>query len=159
MGRSNAGSGSTDAIEFRPSTSAFLFRSASGWFFLLLSIPGFLITLPLLGYWWLKNKTTHYRIDGSRLFIRSGILLRAEDEIELYRVKDIKVHFSVIQQMFDCGTIAIISSDFTGDRVSGTRRFATSFNIKHVPEARKIREDLRTRVEYNRGRTGTRELD
>ncbi|WP_185928873.1 PH domain-containing protein [Sphingomonas sp. IC081] len=156
---SSSASDPTRILEFRPSTKAFLLKSGGGWLFLIMSVPAFMITLPLLAIWWLRNKTTHYRMDSERLFIRSGIIFRQEDEIELYRVKDIKVHFSFIQQMFNCGTIAIISSDFTGERLSGTRRFATSHEIKHVPAARQLREDLRNRVERMRGRTRTREID
>ena len=156
---SSAASDSLRIIEFRPSTKAFLLKSGGGWLFIFVSIPAFMFTLPLLAFWWLRNKTTHYRMDSERLFIRSGIIFRKEDEIELYRVKDIKVHFSVIQQMFNCGTIAIISSDFTGERLSGTRRFATSHEIKYVPGARQLRENLRNRVERMRGRTRTREID
>lgn len=148
-----------EPIEFRPSTRSFLFKSGLGWITLAATIPLFFITIPLIGYIWLCFVTSYYRIDQGRLFIRTGIIFRSEDEIELFRVKDVAVDFSIIQQMFDCGTIRIISSDHTGRRVTGSRRFENECLISHVPGARAIREDLRQRVMRSRRRTGTREID
>ena len=51
--------------------------------------------------------------------MRRGILMRSEEEIELYRIKDIKVHFSLVQQFFGNGDLSVISSDATGVNVLG----------------------------------------
>lgn len=142
-------------IEFRPSITAFLFKSFTGWLVLLASI--FLMGIPLifvaitaLGY-----RMTHFELCGDRLFMRRGILSRTEEEIELFRIKDVKADFSIVQQLFGVGNIQIISSDATGAG-SGRR---TTFRANNVPDARQLREELRQRVDDARRIKGVREFD
>ncbi|HWL06388.1 MAG TPA: hypothetical protein VNQ99_15880 [Xanthobacteraceae bacterium] len=72
-----------------------------------------------------------------------------------YRIKDIKVHFSLVQQFFGNGDLSVISSDATG--IGEGRR--TTFQINNVEDARSLREELRSRVEAARRRVGVREYD
>lgn len=142
-------------IEFRPSIKAFLFQSFTGWAVLLFSIllwgiPLIFVAITALGY-----RMTHFELSGDRLFMRRGILSRSEEEIELYRVKDVKADFSIVQQLFGVGNIQIISSDATG--LSNGRR--TIFRVNNIPGARQIREELRERVELARKAKGVREFD
>ena len=149
----------SEGIEFRPSTSAFLFKSGAGWMIIAVTILtiGYagIVTIPFIGIKWLSNKMTHFSLEGNRLFMRRGILIRSEEEIELYRIKDVKANFSIIQQIFGNGDISIISSDATGSR-TGTR---ATFNISNVANARELREEVRSRVEVARKRLGVREFD
>ena len=142
-------------IEFRPSIKAFLFKSFTGWMVLLFSIllwgiPLIFVAITALGY-----RMTHFELSGDRLFMRRGILSRSEEEIELYRIKDVKADFSIVQQLFGVGNIQIISSDATG--LSNGRR--ATFRANNVPDARLIREELRERVEHARKVKGVREFD
>lgn len=142
-------------IAFRPSIGAFLFKSFTGWLVLLVSlclmgIPLLFVAVTALGY-----RMTHFELGGDRLFMRRGILSRSEEEIELYRVKDVKADFSIIQQIFSVGNIRIISSDATGS-AAGRR---TVFRVNNVENARQIREELRDRVEQARKAKGVREFD
>lgn len=150
---------SSSTIEFRSSTKAFLLKSATGWFMIaitLLTMGGAaVVTLPILALKALTNRTSLYWLEGDRLFMRRGILMRSEEEIELYRIKDIKVHFSLVQQFFGNGDLSVISSDATG--VGEGRR--TTFQIYNVDDARALREELRSRVEAARRRVGVREYD
>ena len=164
-------------VEFRSSTAAWLFRSGSGWVVLLVLLAVFgtgawfgywwqslagiaLIGLPSLIYTYLRFRTATFALDGERLFMCRGIFMRTDEEIELYRVKDTKVSFSVIQQMFDNGTIMIASSDasgtLAGQMSSGAR---TTITVPYVVGARRIREEIRHRVEAARQRRGVREFD
>jgi len=165
-------------IEFRSSTLAWLIQSGSGWMLIAATLIGFgigafagypLETLAGLvvlvgGYvlWrYVENRAALFWLDGERLFMRRGILVRSEEEIELYRIKDVKVTFSIIQQMFDNGTITISSTDSSGDltgiAATGTPR--TMISVPHVIDARLIRGEIRDRVEAIRQRRGVRELD
>ncbi len=152
--------GSQDArsIEFRSSTRAFLLKSGAGWLTIaataLTAGMAAVVTAPIVGFKLLNNITSKYWLEGDRLFMRRGIIFRSEEEIELYRIKDVKVSFSIIQQMFGNGNISIISSDATSN--SG---FEATFVIPNVEEARGIREELRARTEAARRNRGVREYD
>lgn len=146
-------------LEFKPSMTAYLFKSFTGWITLLLvlalSIPLFGIPLLWLGWKALDYRMTHFELSGQRLFIRKGIVSRTEEEIELYRVKDVRADFSIIQQLFGVGNIQIISSDATGS-TSGRR---SNFRVPDLYHAREIREEIRDRVEQARLVKGVREFD
>jgi len=159
-------------IEFRSSTLAWLLQSGGGWVLLLFCVAvvgagawfgyGLIATgiilaalLPYLFYRHLKNRTHIYWLDGDRLFMRRGILVRSEEEIELYRIKDVKVTFSIIQQMFENGDLIISSSD----RTSLDSHGRSEILIANVVDARAIRGEIRDRVEAVRVRRGVRELD
>lgn len=135
--------------EFRSSTARWLFGSFAGWGTLLLCLVG--VGLPILGLRWLRNRSTGFEITDQRLIVRRGILIKTVDEIELYRVKDVRLEYSLLNQMVDIGTIALTSSD------PSTRGGA--FVLRDVPMARDRREGLRGLVERARMRRGVRELD
>lgn len=145
-----------EQFEFRSSTKNFMFKSGIGW--LTLAIAPFTMGLSLivLAYIALKYLTSRYVLDGDRLRITQGIIFRKEEEIELYRVKDVKATFSVIQQIFGTGNIVITSSDTTGFP-TGRRR--AMFIIGNVSDARNLRETIRTLVEGNRAQKNVREFD
>lgn len=142
-------------IGFRPTMSAFLLKSFKGWLTLAGSILLLGIPFIAVGVVALRYRMTWYELSGERLFIRQGILARTEEEIELYRVKDVRADFSIIQQLFDVGNLQIISSDLTGEGVD--RR--TVLRISNLENARHIRTELRNRVERARRIKGVREID
>lgn len=159
-------------IEFRSATMAWLAQSGEGWMLLAfcaavigaaawfgygLIATGVILAaaLPYILYRHLKNRTHIYWLDGDRLFMRRGILVRSEEEIELYRIKDVKVTFSIIQQMFENGDLIISSSDKTSLDSHGRSEIV----ISNVVDARAIRGEIRDRVEAVRVRRGVRELD
>ena len=134
---------------FRSSTARWLFGSLAGWGTLLLSAVG--VGLVIILVRWLRNMSSAYVITDQRLIVRSGLLIKSIDEIELYRIKDVRVVFSLINQITDIGTITITSTDrTTGD---------TEFVLRDVPAARDRREGLRKLVDRARQRRGVRELD
>jgi len=69
----------------------------------------------------------------------------------MYRVKNIRIDFSLINQWADIGTISILSSDET------TRD--APLVIPHVDAARRRREELRTLVDAARQKRHVREID
>ena len=147
-------------IEFRSSTFAFLLQSGTGWLILAGALAVLAVVLGAYIAWThIENRTSLFWIDDQRLFMRRGILMRSEEEIELYRIKDVKVSFSIIQQMFDNGTIQISSSDSSGRLASAAPHPRTMIEVTNVRDARAIRAELRDRVEAIRQRRGVRELD
>ncbi len=93
--------------EFHGSTGRWLYGSAAGLGTSLLVIGGFVLLIViqdplaliatavglLIILWkWLQNMTHRYTVTSQRLVIRSGIVMKSIDEVELYRVKDVKCH-------------------------------------------------------------------
>jgi len=114
---------------------------------LLLTVLAFLI----LGWKWLENMSSRYDLGEDRLLVRRGIFLKSLDEIELYRVKDIRLDFSLINQMAGIGTVTITSSDET------TR--SAPLVLAHIEAAQRRREELRTLVDKARQKRRVREID
>src|SRR6188508_2645640 len=93
---------------FRPSTLGWLRGTLAGWGTILLAIAGVVLTLMSYGtYWlglsglavliiawkWLENMASRYEVTEERLIIRRGIINKSIDEIELYRIKDVRIDF------------------------------------------------------------------
>ena len=134
---------------FRSSTWGWLRGTLAGWGTLLLCLVlvGFVIILVK----WVQNLATTYEVTEDRLILHRGILNKSIDEIELYRVKDIRIDFSLIQQWAGIGTITLVSSDETTG--------STPFMIPDVEQARERREKLRDLVNAARRLRGVREID
>ncbi|TCP91398.1 PH (Pleckstrin Homology) domain-containing protein [Sphingomonas sp. PP-CE-1A-559] len=135
--------------EFRSSTRRWLLGSFAGWGTLLTCLAG--VGFVIIGVRWLKNRSASYEITDQRLIIKRGILFKTIDEIELYRIKDVRLGYSLLNQMTDIGTIILTSSDRT---TSGGE-----FTLRDIPMARDRREGLRKLVDRARQRRGVRELD
>jgi uncharacterized membrane protein YdbT with pleckstrin-like domain len=134
---------------FRSSTWGWLRGTVAGWGTLLLCLVGigFLIILAQ----WLHNVAATYEVTGDRLIIRRGVFSKSIDEVELYRVKDIRLDYSLVNQWAGIGTITLLSSDET------TR--AAPLVIANVEQAEARREQLRTLVDQARQRRSVREID
>lgn len=62
-------------------------------------------------YFGLPLSFTRYAISEDRLFLSVGLLSIKDDEILLYRVRDISMSRSLWQRLFGVGTITVTSSD------------------------------------------------
>ena len=54
---------------------------------------------------------TRYILTDTTLYTKIGFLNIREDEIELYRIFDKKISFTLGQRIFGCGTIDLVSKD------------------------------------------------
>ena len=134
---------------FRSSTWGWLRGTLVGWLTLLLCLVGvgFLIVLVQ----WIRNLDMTYELTEDRLILRKGIFVKSVDEIELYRVKDVRMDFTLINQWAGIGTISIDSSDET------TREGALV--MPYIDRAAERREELRRLVDAARQKRRVRELD
>ena len=64
-------------------------------------------------YFGLTLSFTRYALSEDRLFISVGFLNIRDDEILLYRVRDIDTQRSLFQRLFGVGTVTVMSSDKT----------------------------------------------
>ena len=157
------------ADSFRSSLGGWLYGTAAGLGTVLLAVVGIATTVAVAGDWgakplvltalavlivlykWVETMSSRYEITPQRLIIRQGIFMKSIDEIELYRIKDVRLNFSLLNQMAGIGTICLTSSDETtrtGEMV-----------IRQVPDAQRRREELRRLVDAARQQRGVREFD
>ena len=64
-------------------------------------------------YFGMPLSFTRYSLSEDRLFISEGFLNIKDDEILLYRVRDIDTRRSLWQRLFGVGTVVVASSDKT----------------------------------------------
>ena len=154
---------------FRPSTAGWLRGTAAGLGTVLVGVAGFAIMIAKAGDWgawplvltglavlvvlykWIQNMAALYEITPERLVVRRGIIFKSIDEIELYRIKDVRMDFSLLNQWAGIGTVCLSSSDETtriGELV-----------MRHIEKAQPRREELRRLVDAARQRRGVREID
>ena len=134
---------------FRSSTWGWLRGTIAGWATLVLCLVGvgLLIVLAV----WIRNLATSYEVTEERLILHRGIFVKSVDEIELYRVKDLRLDFTLTNQWADIGTITLTSSDET------TR--TAPLVIRHIDHAAARREALRVLVDRARQKRRVREVD
>ena len=118
--------------EFRASTRRWLLGSFAGWLTLVTSFVG--VGLIVVLVMWLRNVSTRYSLSDQRLIIHHGILMNSEDEIELFRVEDIRVDYSIVNQLTGIGIVSLLSTDRT------TR--GQWFSMPNIPDARGLRETM-----------------
>ena len=92
---------------------------------------------------------TVYSLDGERLFIKTGVLNVNEDEVRLYRIKDISLRRSLGQRLLGLGTIHCCSSDAT----------LKEFDIRNIKKPREVRELLSQMIEAERQKKRVRSLE
>jgi uncharacterized membrane protein YdbT with pleckstrin-like domain len=153
---------------FRSSTSGWLRGTLAGWGTILLGLAGIAgallvpnegiyllgltaLSLIIILVKWVQNLAATYDITEERLVLHRGIIFKSVDEVELYRVKDVRIDFTLLNQWANIGTITVCSSDETtrdGD-----------LRLPYVHDARRRREELRRLVETARQKRRVREID
>lgn len=109
------------------------------------------IAVAVIAARWLGNMAARYDLTEDGLIVRRGIFIKSLDEVELYRVKDIRLDFSLINQIAGLGTICIVSSDET------TR--GAPLVLRDIARAERRRERLRDLVDKARQKRRVREID
>lgn len=114
-----------------------------------LSAIGLILPITLWGIRWWATRCTSYELTTQRLRIRSGILNRRLDEMELYRVKDYAMEQPLMLRIVGLGNLTIYTSDTTNPQVA----------VRAIPQVEQVREQLRAAVQTERDRKRVREMD
>ncbi len=85
---------------------------------------------------------TRYALTEDRLYIRSGVFTRVEDEIWLYRILDVTLRQTLRQRIDGVGSIHCCSSD-------ASRK---EFTLENVKNAKEVKELLSNMIETQRER-------
>ena len=88
-------------------------------------------------YFGLPMSFTRYRLSEDRLFVSEGFLNIRDDEILLYRVRDIDTRRSLWQRIFGVGTVTVVSSDKT----------MPNLVLKNIKDPVKVKELIHKQVE------------
>ena len=80
---------------------------------------------------------TRYQLSEDRLFLSEGFLNIKDDEVLLYRVRDIDTSRSLWQRLFGVGTVTVLSSDKT----------MPTLVLKHVKDPVFVKELIHKQVE------------
>ena len=101
---------------------------------------------------------TRYRLSEDRLFCERGFLNIKQDEVLLYRVRDLQLNLKLTQRIFGVGTICVVSSDKSVPHLD-------LVNVKHPREVKElIHKNVEEAKDKRRMRTmevmgGSDELD
>ena len=80
---------------------------------------------------------TRYRLSEDRIFCETGCFNLKEEEILLYRVRDLELKRSFGQRIFGVGTICVHSSDKTNPHL----------DLKNVKDPKMVKELIYQKVE------------
>ena len=88
-------------------------------------------------YFGLPISFTKYSLSEDRLFRETGLLNLNEEEVLLYRVRDVSLSRSLWQRIFGVGTITVHSSDKT----------SPTLEVINVKDSKSVKELIFTNVE------------
>lgn len=80
---------------------------------------------------------TRYFLSEDRLFLETGLLNLRQDEILLYRVRDIGLSITLGQRIFGVGSVKVISSD----------KSLPELVLKNIKQPREVKEMIHRQVE------------
>ena len=100
-------------------------------------------------YFGLPLSFTRYRLSEDRIFCEKGFFNIREEEILLYRVRDLELHLSLGQRIFGVGSVIVHSSDKT----------MPTLELKNIKTPREVKELLYRQVEDCKDRRRMRTLE
>ena len=80
---------------------------------------------------------TRYRLSEDRLFCEKGFLNIKQDEVLLYRVRDLQLTMNIGQRIFGVGTVCVVSSD----------KSVPHLDLVSVKNPREVKEMIHKKVE------------
>ena len=100
-------------------------------------------------YFGLPLSFTRYRLSEDRIFCEKGFFNIREEEILLYRVRDLELHLKLTQRIFGVGSVIVHSSDKT----------MPTLELKNIKTPREVKELLYRQVEDCKDRRRMRAME
>lgn len=92
---------------------------------------------------------TRYRLSEDRLFCEKGFLNIKQDEVLLYRVRDLQLNMSLGQRIFGVGSICVVSSD----------KSVPHLDLVSVKNPREVKERIHQSVEAAKDKRRMRTME
>ncbi len=92
---------------------------------------------------------TRYKLSEDRLFLEKGLLNLKQDEVLLYRVRDLQLTIKLGQRLFGVGTICVQSSD----------KSLPHLDITNVKRPREVKELIHRSVEAAKDKRRMRTME
>ena len=92
---------------------------------------------------------TRYRLGEDRLFCEKGFLNIKQDEVLLYRVRDLQLTLRLTQRIFGVGTICVVSSD----------KSVPHLDLVNVKNPREVKEMIHRSVEEAKDKRRMRTME
>ena len=80
---------------------------------------------------------TRYALSEDRLFLKRGVLNVHQDEVVLYRVRDLRVSVSLWQRIFGGGSVTVASTD----------KSIPELTLKNIRQPNEVKELIHEHVE------------
>jgi uncharacterized membrane protein YdbT with pleckstrin-like domain len=111
----------------------------------------FWLVVPIFVIIWkyLVTKNTRYELTSQRLRMRSGVINKKLEELELYRVKDYKLDQPFFLRLFSLGNVVLETSDPSTPVIV----------IPAIADAEGVREKVRNAVEERKDAKNVREFN
>ena len=108
-----------------------------------------IVPIPWAFWRWLEVRSNSYRLTSERLLVESGVINKATEALELYRVRDLQVTQPLLQRMFGLETITLLTSDSSAAQVV----------VDYIPRGLGLADKFRAQVEACRVKKRVREID
>ena len=92
---------------------------------------------------------TRYRLSDDRLFCETGFFNIKQDEVLLYRVRDLELNLKLTQRMFGVGSVCVHSSD----------QSIPHLDLKNVKNPRQVKELIHRSVEKAKDKRRMRTME
>ncbi|NJL74332.1 MAG: PH domain-containing protein [Saprospiraceae bacterium] len=107
------------------------------------------VPIPVAIWKWIECKQHDFKITEERIIEQNGVFTRKIHDVELYRVKDVRVEQPLIYRMLNLANIIVVSSDRTHPELL----------LPAIKDGITVREQLRKAVELRRDQKQAREMD
>ena len=107
------------------------------------------VPIFIAGWKWLVVRNIRYELTSERLRLRSGVLNKKLDELELYRVRDYRLEQPFWLRLFSCGNVIVRTTDTMNPIVV----------LRAVKKSEEVLGLVRRYVEDCRARKNVRALD
>ena len=115
----------------------------------LILVPVFGLGAIMLIWRWLTIRTWKITVTNQRIIEEKGVLSKTTNELELFRVKDLKLDQPFFLRLVGLSNIILFTSDQTNKR----------YVIEGVRDGKELKEKLRASVDKRRDEKKVREVD
>ena len=116
---------------------------------LTLTVVGAIVGIPYIIWTYLVIKNKKYELTQERLILRSGVLNKKIEELELFRIRDYSIEKPFIYNIFGVGNIILTSSDKTNPYIK----------LEALKEIEDLKNKIRNAVQITRKNNGVKDLE